>query len=340
MKKNLLLTLLLLGLASYLTYQASKPASVNKVTPVQSVKKEKAPKPSLPKLDLVVTSPGLLDNTTIEIISTSLDSPLSYSQKSKEIEKLRNKDLQKDDFLALYNFLKTKPSLAGAQLALHSLKNDILVFVINDGRYKELTALLMLDIINDPYQHEVMREYTLQYTTDYFQRHWLDTKAGRPMEKSSLSLIDKELQTSFLTTMWNMVGENNGSIAGTSLTRLNDLSENFSIVDSQRIIEESAYIVKDLQAPVSLRMSALSIATKRKLKHLKKDIHEIVLNEENAISLRMAALHTASTMNDQDGFIENITHNFIDNDNVDSRLQVASKMILKQLNKNDRDKTK
>lgn len=334
MKKNyyILLLFLTVALVAYFVGNHLPSKNIQPVEVRRAVKKHKKTVPhlKLPRLEMTMPNKADLDPVTRGIID--LESNLSYVERSKLVWKLRQRTLRQEDFRAIYTFLKTNPQEGGAQLFWHSLKNDLLVFVIDDGRYKESTGQLMVDIINDSEQHEVMREYTLQYVSDFFERHWL-TRKSFGKELDDLSSVDKQLQEVFLTTMWNQTSSHEGPIAGTSLIRLNDLSKRFSAIDQNRIEREVERMINDSMFPVSSRMAALSISAERKLYHLRSAATQIALDETLSASLRMSALHTATTMDPDEDFIDEITEKFINNQSADKRLKMAAKMALEKLKK-------
>ena len=85
--------------------------------------------------------------------------------------------------------------------------------------------------------------------------------------------------------------------------------------------------------PVSSRMAALSVATERKLHHLKEQISDIVFAEGSSLSLRMSALHSVSTMNPGEEFIQKLNEEIINNQNANRLLKRAAALALKKLNK-------
>ena len=171
-----------------------------------TIKERKKTAPlKLPEVHLEKSEGEELHSVVQKLIG--LDSEVSLIERNNLVDDLSESILRKEDFKALYTFLKLNPTDERTQLVWHSLKNDLLVYLIDDGRYKESTGHVMLDIINDADQHEVMREYTLQYTSDYFEKHWLKliSKSLAKEENLALSTKDKELQTLFLNTMWDML---------------------------------------------------------------------------------------------------------------------------------------
>ena len=295
--------------------------------PVRASKRKplKLPEISLPSLEYTMPLKGDLDEVTQQLVG--FDSSLTLSKRNELVWELKNRSLRKEDFRALYTFLKTKPKSDEPQLTLHSLKNDLLVFVIDDGRFKESTAQLMIDVINDPEQHEVMREYSIQYVSDFFKRHWGNSSTDE------LSNIDQQLQEALLKTMWNMLDNSNGPIAGTSLIQLHDLSKAFPNISSERISLETERMVIDQLVPVSSRMAALSISKERNLHHLKDQISLIAFDETSSLSLRMSALHTVSEMDPDKGFTEKLSKEIINNQDTSKLLKRAAELAIKKLQK-------
>lgn len=301
--------------------------------PLRAAKRKplKIPAINLPSLEYTMPAVDQLDEVIQKLVG--FDESISISDRNDMVWDLRKRNLRPEDFRALYTFLKTNPEKGGPQLAWHSLKNDLLVFVIDDGRFKESTAQLMIDIINDPEQHEVMREYTLQYTTDFFERHWVNQSPGRQVEAKELSSIDRQLQAAMLKTMWNMLDSQEGPIAGTSLIRLSELADYMPTISQARIDKETERMALENFAPISSRMAALSVATSRKMHHLKESIADIAFDESVSISLRMSALHSVSTMDPGEEFIKKISKDLINNQKANKLLKRAAVLALKKLQK-------
>ena len=200
---------------------------------------------------------------------------------------------------------------------------------IDDGRYKEQTAQVMIDIITSPEQHPVMREYVLQYTTDYFERHWLDRRTMQ--EKSDFSAIDQQYQTALLTAMWTAVQDRDQSVAATALVRLHELSTRFSFVDRDKVTATTIRLIKDDTTPESSHMAALRVAAARRLSAVREEAENIVTNASYSVAVRMAAMHTAVTMEPGEKFIDSLVSDFIKNKDADKRLKKAATLLLKKL---------
>ena len=324
------LLLFVLGGAAYFigSFSVEEVTNAKKIIRAQKKSEVVSLKLELPKLAVGSPSPDTLAEITNDIIN--LNNGLTYLERNDLVMKLNQETLTQNDFHAFYNFLRMPPPDEGAQLFWHSIKNDLLVFIIDDGRFKESTGYVMLEIINDENQHEVMREYTLQYITDFFERHWL-TKKG---EKRSSSKNDIELQEYFLESMWNVLSEPNGPVAGTSLIRLNDLSKNFSLVDEENINLATEKMLLDTGMSNSSRMAAVSVVKDRELLALGDSLFTIVSNELVNASLRMAALHTISIIDPNARFNAYIKTEFIENKEADKRLKRAAILAQKNINKN------
>ncbi|MCH2209579.1 MAG: hypothetical protein MK132_27485, partial [Lentisphaerales bacterium] len=206
------------------------------------------------------------------------------------------------------------------------------VFTIEDGRFKESTGQMMLDIINEPSRHKVMREYTLQYTVDFFEKHWKNSPlSSKPTKLKLASVSDQNLQKQFIKTMWNMLDSADGPIAGTSLIRLHDIGKSFSIVDQDKLADKIQRIVTDDLAADSTKMAALSLAAERQQINLADSAMNIAVDNSLNLPLRMSALHTASQLNSSSDFINRIRR--LSNDNASHRiLRRAAQQILNKLN--------
>lgn len=302
------------------------------VSPLRAQSKEprKLQNINLPKISFNMPQIDLLDELTAKIVGLT---GASIEERNDQVWDLKKKNLRKVDFEALFSFLKQNPRDGSTQQAWHSLKNDLLTFVIVDGRYKETTGQLMIDIINDQEQHEVMREYVIQYIPDYFERHWLDVKGKDRSQKNGLSEEESALQQAFVNTMWNMLEDRRGPIPGTSLIRLHELSETFSIINKEEVDKATEQIIMDQSMPVSSRMAALSVASERGLHQTLKLAEEIIFDPASSVSLRMAALNSACSLNPDEELLERIQQKFIDNNLEDKRLIRAAYLTLKKLKK-------
>jgi hypothetical protein len=317
MKNKTFIALLSIAVIGIIYLGSKLAPDINRVGLVESRKpKVKLRKIELPHLSETMPNIAELNELISKIVGLSNE---TISVRNNIVSKLREQNLSKADFEAIYVFLKTNPLQSGSQLSLHSLKNDLLVFTIDDGRYKENTAQLMIDIINDQGHHEVMREYTLQYIPDYFHKHWLQVRGASKKEKEELSNLDIELQDAFISTMFKMLDEKKGPIPGTSLIKLHELSEHFTKIDKVDVENATKLMINDPFMPVSSRMAALSVAAEKQLLEVAPIAEELTFDETISVSLRMAAMHTASTMNTTISFIEKLEENFIENESADKR---------------------
>ena len=335
--KKLIITLAsvaLLSIVALLAYKSVGSANLNgtenTALRAKSRQTRKLPEIHLPELSFTMPNVDTLDELTAKIVGLTGD---SIEERNNRVWDLKKKNLRKADFEAMYSFLKQNPRDESTQQAWHSLKNDLLTFVIVDGRYKETTGQLMVDIINDSEQHDVMREYVIQYIPDYFERHWLEVKGKNRFEKSGLSEEESSLQQAFVTTMWKMLEDRNGPIPGTALIRLHELSNTFTLIDKGQVDKATELLISDHSMPVSSRMAALSVASERGLDQTLKLAEEIIFDPVSSVSLIMSAINTACSLNPDKDLIERIQQKFIDNNLEDKRLIRAAYLTLKKLKK-------
>ena len=325
MRKYLVISLMILvGLIAYFT--SKTPNEIGNVEPIQTSieSKNKFKAPVLPELNNSMPNFDDLDDFTKEIIAINLG---NLDKRTNLVHSLKSRVLNEKDFQAFYAFLKINPPKNGAQLGWHSLKNELLVYLINDGRYKESTSSVMIEIINENQQHEVMREYILQYVDDFFERHWL-TRKSKDQELTDISKSDQDLQDTLLETVWNQLERVEGPIAGTALVGLNDISRNFSVVNQQRLNQATEKLVLDKSFPVSTRMAAMSVAKERKLDYMHSLISEEAFESNNTLSLRMAAINAASNLGPNENFFKRLKEEIIDNHLSHRVLKRAAQMTI------------
>ena len=328
MKIKITLSIITVSLLAFLLGINALPERVIEFDPIIAKRKaEVVPKIELPEFKDMMPPIDQLSELTQKIIG--FDPDLSTRQRNKLVWQLRKSKLTKIDFEALFVFLKQNPTEPGNQLSWHSLKNDLLVILIDDGRYKELMAQLMNDIINDDLQHSVMREYVLQYTSDYFERHWLDKLSSK--EIGNYSNVDRAQQNKMLETMYNALNWPEGPIAGTSLIKLHDISQKFSCVDQHRIDQETKRLVLDSSISESSRMAAFSIAAERNLNGLEKEVANIAFDSNSKVILRMTALNALIQLTPKESTLERINSEILNDESCDKRLLKAAKMSLKKI---------
>ena len=333
--KKLLLIIPLLSFFGLLSYKMFSTEEVEKVealnAPIKLVekapKKEK-PEVKLPQLVFEMPAEEDLDDLVKSLVGLTGENIL---ERNRKVFELRKRALKKMDFEAIYTFLKKQPEEEGSNLRLHSLKNDLLVFIIDDGRFKESTAQLMLEIVNDPHQHEVMKEYTFQYFSDYFENNWL-SKGLIKTEKTELSDVENSLQNKMISTLWHALKNESGPIPGTSLIKLNEISKKFSIVDTSKLEQAAEVMIKNSSMPNASRMAALSVAAERNMYEIAEVAQEIALSKDAVITLKMSALHTASLMQPDKEFLKQIKKEFIENKEAHRLLRRAAQLALKKLN--------
>lgn len=325
MKK--LSVILLLSLVIVLAYYFGGLSTDDRALKVKALVPSKPTKLAIPKIELPEVKSEFppvetLDSVTAQVVG--FDASLSLDQRSSLVWRLFKRELRKNDFQAIYAFLKSYPETEERQQHYHSLKNDLLVTLIDDGRFKESTGQIMLEIINDRQQHEVMREYVLQYVTDYFEKHWLD-----PQKLNSMSDYDNLLQQSFLDTMWEMVSSNEGPIAGTSLIRLHDLSKNFDIVGQEKVDGVAKWMAIDSTVPPSSRMAALSIISEKKIVEVASDVRFMAFDSSLNIPLRMSALNTIGKLNPDKSLVDQIQKEILNDKSSSKYLKAKALEVMK-----------
>ena len=277
--------------------------------------------PKVPVFDFKMPAKGALQSSVQQI--TGLTGSLSIDARIDLVHDLKNKTLKAADFEALFTFLKARPKVKVDELHWHSLKNEIMIFTINDGRFKESQAKILEDIVLDDSQNEILREYVLQYIPEYFQKQW--------QGKTEYSPIDRQIMTSLVAMLWQVQDEKSGPIAGTALIALHDLSPDFDLITAEQVKKGTRKLLRP-STPEASRMAAFSIAKERSMSDVLPLAEEVCFDDAESVSLRMAALNTAFSLQPNEDFFEKVK-TFGKLDELDPRLKRAAAILIKRNNK-------
>ena len=244
-------------------------------------------------------------------------------QRNKKIYLLKEVKLNEPSRQALYSFLKQPPANAGPNISLHSLKNDILNYFIHHLRPDISIGLIITEIMNDTNQHQIMREYAAQFTLNYFERAWPE---GDDYEFTSQeAILKKEIEMA----LWNMTELKLGSMSGTAITKLHELSERHSDISKEQIAATAFKISTDPSVETASRMGALDILAKYPNEEGQNYMKEIALDNSQPITLRMVAIASYSSSSSEDLEFNEFLERSLANKETDKRIKWAAKAALK-----------
>ena len=220
MKKSLLLIFILSLIALYSYFSTQE--NPTKVVTVESSSLPEVIINSKPKLPITehewpqfeegLKNTDVLDTNVQKILG--LNSELSLRARNQLVSSSKVPLSNRSGPESYSAFLNSKDAEDKGSLAFHSLKNDLLVYVIEDGRLKDQTGSLLSNLLLDENQHEIMKEYVLQYIPDFFERHWVAFRHKKnKQENSNLSIDDENLQNQLINNLWQQIPSRQGPIS-------------------------------------------------------------------------------------------------------------------------------
>ena len=261
---------------------------------------------------------------------TDFGDPKEFFQRNLNISELKEIDLSKQDKRALHTFLKQSPPTAGAHLALHSLKNDIITHLIFEEEPDVELGRVLTAIMLDKTQHQVMREYAAQFVLNYFEQSW-------PYQDENTTLSDQDglVREELKEALWQLTELRQGSMAGTAISKLHEISVNYADIDKEKVAERAYEIAKDTSTEVASRMGALDILIKYPNEEAREDIKAIAMDDAQSPSMRMVAIASYSSVRSDDGEFNDALRKIVstNKDEIDKRLKWAAEGALKKIKK-------
>lgn len=188
------------------TPREQNPASTPVVTATKPVPVKALPPASLPAI--TVKSPQELSAGIATIISGQ-----DYRQREAAVHALTGK-LTDDNRAALYDFLRQPDANDGQQLA-QVLKNDLMNALCQMEPPPPGLRELLAQIYQDNSQNIVLRDYAIQHMAAFYRQ--MASASGVDDQADEL----KQTQA----TLWSALADTDGSLAGTALLGLNQLSQ-------------------------------------------------------------------------------------------------------------------
>jgi len=258
----------------------------------------------------------------IKIITGREASDLHWVERNELLLQLKSKHLSVGDILALREFLDEQPGKEGGNLAFHSLKNDTLQLLIEDGRFSTELGEKMINYLLEDDEHQVWREYVAQFIPQFFGKNLSVHQRLLPEgEKLSKDLLD---------SLWYVSDETEGSVAGTSILSLIDLSKK-GYVEEDKVMQKAESVALNNSMTSSSRMGAVFILGKYGNSHQAQNLINLVFDNSSSITLRMSAIQSAGKLsNGDEEFIQRLEENFINNEIADKRLKSASLAVIRE----------
>jgi len=192
------------------------------------------------------------------------------------------------DRQALYTFLLQQSPLDGNQSG-HVLKNMLM-----DG----LCALnpppaglgdVLTGVYQDKNQNVVLRDYAVQHMVSFYKQMEKLPDDGQPARQNDLSKIQG--------TLWEALNETDSSIAGTALLGLEQLSEEQSGFDRNRITKTALQLADDNGSGELTRITAFQVCARLHVSDAL-PLLEQAASQGQSVPLRISAIGALGTMGD------------------------------------------
>jgi len=200
-------------------------------------------------------SPEAVDQTDLNV--TSLEDQLSS---------LTDNTLSEEDKRKLQD-----------NLAENSIRNDLLEVLLNIFPMPENLGEMLLDIVKDPEQSPVWKDYVVQHYSVYVQNYVAQTddlKGVEPFRHSYLNLVEQEK-----------------SIAATSLIGMELLYNAGRFFDKNNIVHAAQKINASKNVPPGAKATAQSILINMDIELDFEQSKQLALSNDEALATRFSAIH-------------------------------------------------
>ena len=222
-----------------------------------------------------------------------------------------NRELTAEECKAFYAYLLAPAhSPAGDRQNENWLRNVMLDKLVEQQVLPSGLADALVAIYRDPEQDVVMRDYAIQHITPMYDR-------ASTEEKATLS-----------QALWQATGETDSSIAGTALLTLNDLAQNNTEFEKDKIAEAALKLTGNKQCGDLSRITAVQICGRMGVTQAAPLVLELAQGA-GSIPLRITAIAALGDLGDQsvETFLQGIAAGS------DDRLKPAAESALKRLKK-------
>lgn len=249
-----------------------------------------------------------------------------YRRRTEAVWRLGS-DLTAEELNAVFQFiLVTRPNELADSLSLNSIKNDLMDVLLRQSVLPLKLGRLLLDVVADPRQDEVLKDYCLQHFAAYYDRKW-----PANIQKS----VDSERQE-MLSTYRAALSNTTGSLAGTALIGMLSLSEKHSEIDRDEVGRHAQELAARVQYGVMTRVTAMQVCGRVGNSNIL-TIARIEAQSAASVQLRMASIATLGDLGDR-ADVELLASLSADaEDRVRLSSLSAQKRLLAQLGARDRE---
>ena len=250
------------------------------------------------------------------LINEVIDVRISVFERTPKVLSLRQIKLSSADETKILDHLK-KVDFRESE----SIKNDLIEHMVRYGRNQSQVGRTLLNIIKNPSQDRVIREYVLQYIPEFYLNRWNPGKEWDDAENQ-----DRQL---FNDALWEITDLTEGSMAGGALFALHRIADKYEDIDHQEVFKRAEKILIDPGYMNPNRMGAVQVLAFSNNEEYFETAKGIVLDQNQPVLLQVTAIHTAtqSKFLDKD-FISYLRHISNGGEGVHPSLQKCAKLTL------------
>ena len=168
------------------------------------------------------------------------DGTKSFPERLRSLHTI-NRNLMIEEAEAFFRYLRTPAQDMANRAGENWLRNDIMDILVEQPALPQGYPNVLIAIYKDQAQDAVMRDYALQHIPPVYNR-------ANTQEKVDLQ-----------TTLWQATGEADGSIAGTSLLALLELSGSDPAVDQGQVADRAFKLAADGRTGELSRITAVQV---------------------------------------------------------------------------------
>ena len=237
------------------------------------------------------------------------DGKMGFGERVEAVHAIKA-DLNSEELRAFYGYLLTPARNPDDREQENWLRNEMLDKLVTQQKPPAGMADALVAIYQDKDQDVVMRDYAIQHMNPAYAQANTD-------EKESLR-----------QALWQATDETDGSIAGTALLALNDLSQNNTEFEKNKITEVALKLAGNEQCGELARITAVQICGRADATQAVPQVLELA-QSAGSIPLRISAIAALGDLGDRsvETFLQQIAAGN------EERLKPAAESALKRLNK-------
>ena len=237
------------------------------------------------------------------------DGKMGFGERVEAVHAIRE-DLNNEELRAFYDYLLAPAHNPDDRIQENWLRNEMMDKLVTQQKPPADLAGTLVAIYQDKDQDVVMRDYAIQHMNPAYAQ-------ANAEEKAALR-----------QALWQATGETDSSIAGTALLALNDLSQNNTEFEKNKITEAALKLVSNEQCGELARITAVQICGRTSATQAEPLVLQLA-QSAGSIPLRITAIAALGDLGDRsvENFLQQIAAGNED------RLKPAAESALKRLNK-------